>query len=139
MGSREEKLECKFPSRSLVCFLHLLQAPKAVFQKYLQETEGFNFRLRSCSLTSSLVGWNHIGAKQRHPGCPKDRSWESTAWPLSTMTRATVVWGPSCQHHQHHPGPSNSPAGEAASPTLQMCRKRLQEVKTFPHCPPAIK
>lgn len=29
--------------------------PEKQFQKYPQETEGFNFRLGSCSLTSSLV------------------------------------------------------------------------------------
>lgn len=49
---------------TLVPALDLPQAPKEAFGKYLQETEGFNFRLGPCSCTSSLAGGSHsIGVK----------------------------------------------------------------------------
>ena len=49
---------------TLVPALDWLQAPKAAFRKYLQETEGFNFQLGPRSCTSSLASGSHsIGGK----------------------------------------------------------------------------
>lgn len=72
------------------------------------ENQGFNFRLGSCSFTSSLVGepqhWG--GAERGYPGCSQDLGWEAPAYYLSVVTSAHNDW--SCPWGAFPPGPHSA-------------------------------